>query len=81
MNKKITQLFSQSLFGSFIVTIAIFFGFSDAGEAVGDLYDNGSIINTAHATDTAGGAGDGGCEGSGSDCAGCGSGSSGGCGF
>jgi len=75
--QKLTYYIKNSFLGSVVLAIAMFFGLTDTDQSVTDIYQDGSIIKAAHASDNNGGGGGGGCSGSGCGCGGCASGSSG----
>jgi len=81
--QKLTYYIKNSFLGSVVLAIAMFFGLTDTDQSVTDIYQDGSIIKAAHASNNNGGGGGGGgdgCGGSGCGCGGCGSGAGGGCG-
>ena len=66
---------AQSFASSLILAVAVFMGISN--QVSEDLYDNNTIIKTAHADTPHGGGGGGGCGSSGCSSGGCASGNSG----
>jgi len=77
--QKLTYYIKNSFLGSVVLAIAMFFGLTDTDQSVTDIYQDGSIIKAAHASDNNGGGGGGGCSSSGCSCGGCASGAGGGC--